>query len=183
MCAVALSEEDPSKIKRSLNIIYKSGDLLHHLLNDLLTFSKHQAGKNLSLEEKEFRLSDIGNQLHAIFHKQAKDGQVDFTIEYQGPADHAGYRQSFEDGTYGPDFTGKVKHMILWGDVQRILQVCINLVSNSLKFTPKGGTVKLRIKCVETAPAEQPEKSLATGDVSRTSRDIQGDRGRRVSVG
>lgn len=27
MCAVALSEEDPLKIKRSLNIIYKSGKL------------------------------------------------------------------------------------------------------------------------------------------------------------
>lgn len=38
MCAVCMSEEDPVKLKRSLGIIYKSGDLLLNLLTDLLTF-------------------------------------------------------------------------------------------------------------------------------------------------
>jgi osomolarity two-component system sensor histidine kinase SLN1 len=38
MCAVCMSEEDPVKIRRSLGIIYKSGDLLLNLLTDLLTF-------------------------------------------------------------------------------------------------------------------------------------------------
>jgi osomolarity two-component system sensor histidine kinase SLN1 len=38
MCAVCMSEDDPLKVKRSLGIIYKSGDLLLNLLNDLLTF-------------------------------------------------------------------------------------------------------------------------------------------------
>jgi osomolarity two-component system, sensor histidine kinase SLN1 len=38
MCAVCMSEDDPVKVKRSLGIIYKSGDLLLNLLTDLLTF-------------------------------------------------------------------------------------------------------------------------------------------------
>jgi osomolarity two-component system sensor histidine kinase SLN1 len=38
MCAVCMSEDDPVKLKRSLGIIYKSGDLLLNLLTDLLTF-------------------------------------------------------------------------------------------------------------------------------------------------
>lgn len=38
MCAVCMSEDDPNKLKRSLGIIYKSGDLLLNLLTDLLTF-------------------------------------------------------------------------------------------------------------------------------------------------
>ena len=38
MCAVCMSEDDPIKIRRSLGIIYKSGDLLLNLLTDLLTF-------------------------------------------------------------------------------------------------------------------------------------------------
>lgn len=38
MCAVCMSEDDPVKIRRSLGIIYKSGDLLLNLLTDLLTF-------------------------------------------------------------------------------------------------------------------------------------------------
>lgn len=42
MCAVCMGEDDLPRIKRSLQVVYKSGDLLLHLLNDLLTFSKNQ---------------------------------------------------------------------------------------------------------------------------------------------
>ena len=63
MCAVCMGEEDLAAIKRHLQVVYKSGDLLLHLLNDLLTFSKNQIGQQLSLEEREFRLSDIKTQV------------------------------------------------------------------------------------------------------------------------
>jgi osomolarity two-component system sensor histidine kinase SLN1 len=42
MCAVCMSEDDPTKLRRSLGIIYKSGDLLLNLLTDLLTFRYFQ---------------------------------------------------------------------------------------------------------------------------------------------
>jgi hypothetical protein len=42
----------------------------------------------------------------------------------------------------GPSGMGRLKDMCLWGDQHRILQVIINLVSNSLKFTPEGGKVE-----------------------------------------
>jgi osomolarity two-component system sensor histidine kinase SLN1 len=38
--------------------------------------------------------------------------------------------------------------MLLWGDKNRILQVIINLTSNSLKFTPTGGSVRVIVRCV-----------------------------------
>lgn len=38
MCAVCMSEDDPLRLKQSLEIIYKSGELLLSLLTDLLTF-------------------------------------------------------------------------------------------------------------------------------------------------
>ena len=41
--------------------------------------------------------------------------------------------------------------MCLWGDKNRILQVLINLVSNSLKFTPPGGSVHVKIECTGIA--------------------------------
>jgi osomolarity two-component system sensor histidine kinase SLN1 len=82
MCAVCMGEDDLPRIKRSLQVVYKSGDLLLHLLNDLLTFSKNQIGQQLSLEEKEFRLADIKSQITTIFDKQVREGRINFGVNY-----------------------------------------------------------------------------------------------------
>lgn len=117
MCAVCMQEDEIPKIKRSLGIVYKSGELLLHLLTDLLTFSRNQVGQMaISLDEKEFRMTDVSTQIMAIFENQAKESGIDLGI------------------SISPE--KRVREMVFWGDSNRILQVLINLVSNSLKFTP-----------------------------------------------
>lgn len=157
MTAVCMQEEDQSKIKRSLGIIYKSGDLLLHLLTDLLTFSKNQFGQQLALEEREFRLADISSQILSIFEKQAREGSIKLDVVFEGINDGLDGLSGppTQDGV-GPLGTGRVRDMFLWGDQHRILQVVINLVSNSLKFTPPHGSVDVRIRC--TGEAEKAEK-------------------------
>ena len=172
MCAVSMQEDDPIKIKRSLGIIYKSGDLLLHLLTDLLTFTKNQIGQQLSLDEREFRLADVSSQVLSIFDKQAKEGKNNLRITYQGPQDIAEATASttLQSG-YGPYGTGRVKDMFLWGDQHRILQVIINLVSNSLKFTPEKGSVDVRIRCLGDVPekAESRKDSMTSKQSRRQS--------------
>lgn len=131
MTAVCLSEPDPIRLKRSLGIIYKSGDLLLHLLNDLLTFSKNEVGQHLSLDEKEFRLRDIQTQTLAIFEKQAREGDINLKVEFQGVNNALDpERRHFN----GPADTGRMRDMIIWGDVYvYILQGdsrCISLITN-----------------------------------------------------
>ncbi|KAM3079406.1 Histidine kinase osmosensor [Clarireedia jacksonii] len=150
MCAVAMGEDDMASIKRSMKTVYKSGDLLLHLLNDLLTFSKNQIGQQLNLEEKEFRLSDIKEQIRNIFRKQADEGQINFGVHFLS-TDSVELEEKPSGKplpALGPNGIGRLKDMCLWGDQHRILQVIINLVSNSLKFTPPGGKVEVRIKCI-----------------------------------
>ncbi|PSN66866.1 hypothetical protein BS50DRAFT_375932 [Corynespora cassiicola Philippines] len=163
MCAVCMSEDDPVKLRRSLGIIYKSGDLLLNLLTDLLTFSKNQVGQHLSLDEKEFRLRDISSQVLAIFERQAKEGGINLKVLFEGPYD-ANLDESGrpnQRGDLGPFGLGRLKDMILYGDQHRILQVVINLVSNSLKFTPKGGSVVITIRCTgETHMSDSRKASL-----------------------
>ncbi|KAI9699898.1 MAG: Histidine kinase [Bogoriella megaspora] len=173
MCAVCMSEEDPVRLKRSLGIIYKSGDLLLNLLTDLLTFSKNQVGQQIALDEKEFRLRDISAQVLAIFDKQAKEGEIDFRIDFQSATE-----VTLDDAESGPvrpsaqqQQFGRVKDMVLYGDQHRILQVVINLVSNSLKFTPKGGSVTLSIRCLGALDGDVGHTTSRTASVgSRISK-------------
>ena len=148
MCAVSMQDTDLKRIRQSLGVIYKSGDLLLHLLTDLLTFSKNSIGQQLSLDEKEFRLGDVSSQLLSIFDKQAKDNQINLSVDFLGTNDAFGkVSEKPEENHYGPFGTGRVKDMCLWGDKNRILQVLINLTSNSLKFTPANGSIVIRVRC------------------------------------
>ena len=178
MCAVCMQEEDHTKIKRSLGIIYKSGDLLLHLLTDLLTFTKNQIGQQLALDEREFRLADVCSQVVSIFEKQAKDGSINLRVSYEGPQDglETAGGAPLQTG-FGPYGTGRVRDMFLWGDQHRILQVIINLVSNSLKFTPPNGSVNVRIRCVGDAPekAESRKGSLQSRQ-SKQSKQSKGSK-------
>lgn len=157
-----MQEDDPIRLKRSLGIIYKSGDLLLNLLTDLLTFSKNQVGQQLSLDEKEFHLRDISSQILAIFDKQAKEGQIKLRVQFMR-GDEPDTNEVAGD---------RIKDMVLWGDTHRILQVIINLVSNSLKFTPPQGSVTLNIKymgdCADVGSRKTSTGSRGTKRVSRS---------------
>lgn len=192
MCAVCMEEDDIVRIKQSLKTLYKSGinpgfffnlpsptnflyhsrlltryigDLLLHLLEDLLSFSKNQIGQQVSLEEREFRLGDMRSQVLSIFDKQVREGRITLTAEFVGSEinELAGNQDL---PVIGPQGVGRLKDMCLWGDQHRILQVMINLVSNSLKFTPPGGRVMVRIRCVGEVDSSDESRSSS---FSRTS--------------
>jgi osomolarity two-component system sensor histidine kinase SLN1 len=106
----------------------------------------------------------------AIFDKQAKEGGINLDVKFEGP-----YESNLEDngrpnftGDLGPFGLGRVKDMVLYGDQHRILQVVINLVSNSLKFTPPGGSVTMTIRCVGEAHMSDSRKASMQSRQSST---------------
>ncbi|KAK9464479.1 hypothetical protein V1512DRAFT_268194 [Lipomyces arxii] len=126
MTAISMSEQDPRRVQKNLGIIYKSGELLLHLLTDLLIFSRNQLGK-MTVDENEFKMSEIANQIRAIFLKQAMSVKVGLSLDLMPQ---------------------KIETMVLLGDSNRMLQIIINLISNGLKFTPEGGSIQVRIICL-----------------------------------
>lgn len=175
MCAVCMEENDILRIKQSLKTLYKSGDLLLHLLEDLLSFSKNQIGQQLSLELREFRLAEIRSQIITIFEKQVREGKIDFSVEFiSSESIEFGQIADWDAGetklpALGPNGSGRLKDMCLWGDQHRILQVIINLVSNSLKFTPPNGKVEVRIRCLGEVESSNEDESRASS-LSKGSR-------------
>ena len=146
MCAVAMQEEDIVRIRGSLKIIYKSSDLLLHLLNDLLTFSSSSYGQKLAIEEGTFRLVDIGTQLVSIFEKQANDANISLRVVFIGAqrdneldldavqdtivarGDTIGNLARIKTSMLakGPGDTGALREIGLRGDKNRILQILMS---------------------------------------------------------
>ena len=167
LAQICMNEDDPSKIKSTLNTIYKSGDLLLHLLTDLLTFSKNEVGRQqLSIEESEFPLNDLSTQLLPTFERQAREGQINLEVLYLGTSDSLGNSETDGERAYGPEGTGRIKDMCLWGDKNRIMQVLMNFTSNALKFTPANGSVTVRVRCLGIY---EPYVSSRAGSVRKSS--------------
>ncbi|KAJ5440476.1 Six-hairpin glycosidase [Penicillium cf. griseofulvum] len=187
MCAVCMGEEDLSQIKKSLQVVYQSGDLLLHLLNDLLTFSKNQIDQAIQIEEKEFKLCDVRAQLAIIFQNQVNEKHIDFSVKFasggetqpKGSIFHENGLERTSSGL-GSIQSGRMADMVLWGDQHRILQVLINLVSNSLKFTPENGKVEVRIRLVDE-PLKVESHDMALKDTIRRNSRIRPQTGSSVN--
>ncbi|KAH3662596.1 hypothetical protein OGAPHI_005848 [Ogataea philodendri] len=124
MTSVAMAEQDTQKIQSSLELIFRSGELLLHILTQLLTFSKNQLQKS-KLQKRTFQVYEIASQAQSIFGKSAKDQNVNLKILTR------------------PDF---LRRQVFYSDSNRLIQVMMNLVSNSLKFTPEKGTITLLMR-------------------------------------
>ena len=101
------------------NIIESSGQVLLAVINDILDYSKYEAGE-ATLEESPFNLSVLLEEVVAPFRLTLKqDLQLSASIEPSTP-------------------------IYLIADVIRIKQVITNLLSNALKFTHHG-SVKIEL--------------------------------------
>lgn len=155
-----------------------------HLLEDLLSFSKNQISHQVSLERREFRLGDIKAQIESIFDKQARENKIQLSVDYMpflSLYDTAEIpRRSFDDHlpALGPPGMGRLKDTYLMGDHHRILQVIINLVGNSVKFTPVGGKVALRIRCLGEVEQISGDEMSRSSSLSRSPSVAQGWRSR-----
>ncbi|CCF57871.1 hypothetical protein KAFR_0D02240 [Kazachstania africana CBS 2517] len=152
MTAISMEEEDITKIRSSLKLIFRSGELLLHILTELLTFSKNVLQRT-KLEKRNFCITDVALQMKSIFGKVAKDQHVRLSI------------------ILSPNI---MRTMVLYGDSNRIIQVVMNLVSNALKFTPVDGKVQVKIKLLgeydeESSKNSKFEKVYVKGGTEFTS--------------
>jgi signal transduction histidine kinase/DNA-binding response OmpR family regulator len=100
-----------------LQMISASGEALLRILNDILDYSKVEAGK-LELVQAEFALSDMIDTLASIMTVNAAPRDLELVIGID------------------PEVPGHFS-----GDSHRLLQVLINLTGNAIKFTLQGEVV------------------------------------------
>ncbi|HRJ72807.1 MAG TPA: ATP-binding protein, partial [Terrimicrobiaceae bacterium] len=120
-------------------IVRTSGEALLRLINDIIDFSRAEAGM-LALEDRDFDLSRVVNDTVSLlrFHARTKDLSIQVEVA-----------------------PGIPRH--LRGDAGRLRQILLNLADNAIKFTDYGG-VTIRV----TADADTPAQAILRFEITDT---------------
>ena len=130
MAQIARREEGLSaRVKDCLDQIDHSGKNLLNIINDILDYSKIDAGKMEIIEDRYEPLSEVNDVSHIL---QTRVGDKGLELFYLvDPA---------------------LPHELI-GDSMRIRQILINLANNAVKFT-EHGVVKITLDCEKTGDDE-----------------------------
>ena len=112
---------EPEKLAEHLGKLENSGQLLLGIINDILDMSRIESGKT-TLSIEKMNLPQQISQLDSIIRQQA--GQR---------------RQTFTVNTH-------LQHENVLGDPNRLNQVLMNILSNAVKYTPRGGHIRFEVE-------------------------------------
>ncbi len=114
MTSLLMDTELTNEQRDFVETVRSSADALLNIINDILDFSKIEAGK-LDLERHPFELRTCLEEALDLLTPRAAEKKIDliYTVEDSLPP-------------------------IIEGDVTRLRQIVVNLVSNAVKFTSKG---------------------------------------------
>ena len=120
--------DNKAQVQDYLSKIAQSSDHLLSLINDVLDMSRIESGK-MNIDEKEEDLSEIIHTLRDIVQSDIHAKQQDFFID-----------------------TVNVNDESIICDKLRLNQALLNILSNSIKYTPSGGTISMRITETSVKP-------------------------------
>jgi len=147
-----------------LEIIDKSSTRLLEMINDILDVAKMESG-SMPMEIERVNMFDLVDNVLRTLESQAKKDKVELDIEL---------KNEIED---------------LNADKGLLQRVVTNLVSNSLKFTPEGGSVKViledkedrvQISVVDTGVGMPPEY---VDKIFDKFEQVKGSKGKRKGTG
>jgi signal transduction histidine kinase/DNA-binding response OmpR family regulator len=124
--------ETTAEQRENLDIINRSGQHLLSLINDVLDMAKIEAGR-VSLTIRPFDLGDLLRDIAHLLRVRAEEKGLQLTLEEAAGCPH-----------------------FIRGDAEKLRQVIVNLVSNAIKYTQRGG-VMLR---VGLKPDDDPPRLL-----------------------
>jgi two-component system phosphate regulon sensor histidine kinase PhoR len=130
--------EEPENARKFLEIVFRHTERLGRLTDDLTDLSNIELGR-ISLRLEPTAISDVADSVLAIIAPRAVAGQV--SVEAKLPA-------------------GLPEVVV---DRDRLAQILINLVDNAVKYTPKGGHVRVEGRVAERGMVEVTVRDTGVG--------------------
>lgn len=116
-----LHQKEAGQEKNDLNIVYRNSRRLLSLVDQLLLFRKTES-ENDVLKMVPVNLSKFSNDIFLCFSYLAKNNHITYS------------------------FTSVPEEITIYADKDKLEIILFNLLSNALKFTPKGGFVSFSLE-------------------------------------
>ena len=113
--------EDKSQVVECLDKIKTSGNHLVSLINDILDMNRIESGKVI-LEPKTNELKSLIHDVYSIVQSGIESGKLNYIEKLDG-----------------------IKSKYILCDGLRLNQVLLNCIGNSVKFTPKNGSITIEV--------------------------------------
>ncbi len=108
------------KMLEHLEKLQQSGNLLLAIINNVLDMAKIESGR-MELDENYCRIEAVWKSLFAVFDEKARKKNI--ALHY----------------------TMNVEHEHVLTDVTKVKEILVNILSNSIKYTPVGGSVMVDV--------------------------------------
>ena len=118
---LALQEDTSEAVHNYLEKIDSSSQHLLALINDILEMSRIESGR-IELELSPINLCSVFEGIDSLFSQQMIQKEMDFHV-----------------------YTSQVKNRYVWCDRKNLNRILLNIISNSYKFTPAGGTISVSL--------------------------------------
>ncbi len=114
-------ENEPEMIDNYITKIEKSGEYLLSIINNVLEVSRIDSGKE-TVEECLTDLMDESCSVAPLLEEEINKKKLVFIPEME------------------------LQHRYVFADMVKIREITMNLMSNAIKYTPEGGTIRLKFK-------------------------------------
>ena len=136
---IAASDPTASReVKKHLEKIGVSARHLLEIINDILDMSRIESGR-MTLKNEPFTFSRAIDQVNSIIGGQCKDKGLAYKCSLNGQFDEC-----------------------YIGDAMKLKQILINILGNSVKFTPEGGSVNLEVTEISRSDGKVVLKFVAS---------------------
>ena len=135
-----LKGKDLPETSEHLEKLQQSGNLLLSIINNVLDMARIESGR-MEIDENYGMIEDIWQTLFEIFDDEAKKKNI--ALHY----------------------TINVEHEHILTDVTKVKEIFVNILSNTMKYTPSGGSVMINI---DELPCSEPGYMIVRTRVSDT---------------